>query len=303
MLRPFFLADAKELFRRGDGSPPPAFFLQQSFFKKTDMKKTLGIIGCGVMGRLIGLHVQNRLAHLYDLTGVSSRTRAHAETLGRELSVPALPQDTLISGCDVLVESASAAAMPAVVRACLAARKEVVCLSVGGFSLDADLLGEVTRQHCLVHVPSGAVAGLDGIRAMREMGLDSLSLTTVKRPESLGLADITTLPSAGKGFSPKAKLVFEGNAAEAIHLFPSNVNIAIALSLAGNGFEKTSVRLIADPGAAGTRHCIRARAGSCSMEVTTMPAPLGENPRSSALAMYSVPALLRQIASPLRLTD
>lgn len=53
------------------------------------MKKTLGIIGCGAMGRLIGLHVQDRLAHLYDLAGVSSRTEAHAETLGRELSVPA----------------------------------------------------------------------------------------------------------------------------------------------------------------------------------------------------------------------
>ncbi|WP_077073608.1 aspartate dehydrogenase domain-containing protein [Mailhella massiliensis] len=265
------------------------------------MKKTLGIIGCGAMGRLIGLHVQDRLAHLYDLAGVSSRTEAHAETLGRELSVPAMPLDTLISRCDVLVESASAAAMPSIVRACLAAQKEVICLSVGGFSLDAALLDEVTRQSCLVHVPSGAVAGLDGIRSMREMGLESLALTTVKRPESLGLADISALPPAGEGFSPEARLVFEGNAAEAIRRFPANVNIAVALSLAGNGFESTTVRLIADPSARGTRHSITARAGSCSLEVAAAPAPLRENPRSSALAMYSVPALLRQLASPLRL--
>ena len=127
-------------------------------------------------------------------------------------------------------------------------------------------------------------------------------MTTVKRPESLGLADISALPPAeGCSASAQAKLVFEGNAAAAIRLFPANVNLAIALSLAGNGFEQTRVRIIADPGAQGTRHQITARAGACSLETTVTPAPLRENPRSSALAMYSVPALLRQLAAPLRL--
>ena len=266
------------------------------------MKKTLGIIGCGAMGRLIGLHVQKELSRYYELRGVASRSREHAEHLGGELGVPAMETEEVIGLCDVLVESASAAAMPGIVRACLAAQKEVLCLSVGGFSLDPALLDEVQAQSCLVHVPSGAVAGLDGIRAMREMGLESLSLTTVKRPESLGLADLSALPPAGETFcSAQARLVFVGSAAEAIRLFPANVNIAIALSLAGNGFEQTTVRLIADPGAKGTRHFIAARAGTCSLETTVCPAPLRENPRSSALAMYSVPALLRQLASPLRL--
>ena len=266
------------------------------------MKKTLGIIGCGAMGRLIGLHVQKELPHLYHLGGVSSRTEEHAAKLSRELCVPALPVDELIPRCDILVEAATASAMPRIVRSCLAAQKEVVCLSVGGFSLDTGLLEDVMGQSCLVHVPSGAVAGLDGIRALREIGLDSLAVTTVKRPESLGLADISALPPAeGCSASAQAKLVFEGNAAEAIRLFPANVNIAIALSLAGNGFEQTRVRIIADPGAQGTRHQITARAGACSLETTVTPAPLRENPRSSALAMYSVPALLRQLAAPLRL--
>ncbi|WP_418765155.1 aspartate dehydrogenase domain-containing protein [Mailhella sp.] len=266
------------------------------------MKKKLGIIGCGAMGRLIGRHVLEHLSTLYELTAVSSRTSEHASALGKELHVRVLPAERLIEECDMIVEAASASAMPGIVRNCLAARKEVLCLSVGGFALDESLLGEVMGQSTLVHVPSGAVAGLDGISSLREIGLDDLSVTTVKRPESLGLTDLSELPFAeGIGVSPDARLVFDGSAHEAIRRFPANVNIAIALSLAGNGFEKTKVRLIADPQAKGTRHRIMAQAGNCSLEITVAPTPLKENPRSSALAMYSIPALLRQLASPLRL--
>lgn len=266
------------------------------------MKKRLGIIGCGTMGRLIGLHVRSQLSSFYELAAVSSRTTEHAAKLGEELQVSALSAEELIAACDIVVESASAAAMPDIVRACLAARKEVVCLSVGGFALDDALLGDVLGQETLVHVPSGAVAGLDGISVLREIGLDSLSVTTVKRPESLGLSDISNLPPAEeKNCSADARLVFDGAAYDAIRLFPANVNIAIALSLAGNGFKATQVRLIADPQAEGTRHHIAARAGKCSLEITATPTPLRENPRSSALAMYSIPALLRQLAAPLRL--
>ena len=61
------------------------------------------------------------------------------------------------------------------------------------------------------------------------------------------------------------------------------------------------MRLIADPLTKGTLHHIVARAGGCVLDITAVPAPLPENPRSSALALYSVPALLRQLAEPLRL--
>ena len=70
----------------------------------------------------------------------------------------------LIETCDLLVEATSAAATPDIVRSCLAAGKAVVPLSVGGFSLDPALLRDVEAARAAVHVPSGAIAGLDGIR-------------------------------------------------------------------------------------------------------------------------------------------
>ena len=97
--------------------------------------------------------------------------------------------------------------------------------------------------------------------------------------------------------SPEARLLFSGTAEEAIRRFPANVNVAVSLGLAGLGFSRTRVRLFADPCAAGTLHHISARAGDCTLETMTRPAPLPQNPRSSALAMYSVPALLRGLAA------
>lgn len=262
----------------------------------------LGIIGCGAMGRLIARHIREQLPS-YRLGGLFSRTTAHAEGLALELGdVPVLGLQPLIETCDLLVEATSAAAMPDIVRACLAAGKAVVPLSVGGFSLDPALLRDVEAARAAVHVPSGAIAGLDGIRAMREMGLDAVTLTTVKHPRSLGqMPPLSELipPTAEEALimSPEARLLFSGTAEEAIRRFPANVNVAVSLGLAGLGFSRTRVRLFADPCAAGTLHHISARAGDCTLETMTRPAPLPQNPRSSALAMYSVPALLRGLAA------
>ena len=267
--------------------------------------KRIGIIGCGTIGRLLALHIRDNLKRQYVLAAVASRTHGHAARLGEELGVPVLSAAEAVAACDLVVETASADAMPAIVRAALAARREIVCLSVGGFALDAGLLDEVMAASSPVHVPSGAIAGLDGVRALREMGLDSLSLTTVKHPVSLGLNDLSDLPAVsgeeGMSVSPEARLLFDGTAGEAIRRFPANVTVAVALALAGQGPGKTRMRLIADPLAGGTRHRIMARAGKCILDITTTPAPLSENPRSSALALYSVSALLRQMAEPLRL--
>lgn len=266
--------------------------------------KKIGLVGCGAMGTLIARHVVSELSAHYSIAAVSSLTLEEAMPLARELGVPALSLDETIASCDLLVESSCAAAMPGIVRAALAAGREVVCLSVGGFVFDPALRAEVMAQPHLVHIPSGAVAGLDGIRVLREIGLESASITTIKRPVSLGLSDsdLSELPLAGDPrASADARIVFEGSAAEAIKRFPANVNVAVSLALAGMGFDDTRVRLLADPQAAGTRHLIDAKADDCELHVVTVPTPLKSNPRSSALAAYSVPALLRELAGSLRI--
>ena len=115
----------------------------------------LGIIGCGAMGRLIARHIREQLPS-YRLGGLFSRTTAHAEGLALELGdVPVLGLQQLIETCDLLVEATSAAAMPDIVRSCLAAGKAVVPLSVGGFSLDPALLRDVEAARAALEAAPG----------------------------------------------------------------------------------------------------------------------------------------------------
>jgi aspartate dehydrogenase len=190
--------------------------------------------------------------------------------------------------------------MPEVLRTAMRHNKTCVAMSVGGFVFDSSLLAEAENAPCPVYLPSGAIAGLDGVLALRELGLNEVSLTTTKHPRSL--ADIPYLEQQGIQMATisEAITVFEGSAEQAIRHFPANVNVAITLSLAGIGFARTRVRLVADPAATCTTHTITARAGECALSATTTGVPLPHNPKSSLLAVESALALFRRLASPLQ---
>ena len=129
--------------------------LPTDLLEKAMRPALLGIIGCGAMGRLIARHIREQLPS-YRLGGLFSRTTAHAEGLALELGdVPVLGLQQLIETCDLLVEATSAAAMPDIVRACLAAGKAVVPLSVGGFSLDPALLRDVEAARAALEAAPG----------------------------------------------------------------------------------------------------------------------------------------------------
>lgn len=95
-------------------------------------------------------------------------------------------------------------------------------------------------------------------------------------------------------------MLFEGPAREVIAKFPKNVNVAIALSLAGLGADRTMVRLIADPAVDRNTHQIYARGAAGEIEFTSRNVPFPENPRTSYLAALSAIALLRRLAGNLQ---
>lgn len=272
------------------------------------IRQKVGIIGCGAIGHLLAHAVRQSLSPLWQLGAVCAATPEKAAPLAKELGVPALERRAAIAACDCIMEATRVEVMPGIVRDCLAARVPVIVLSVGGFVLDPALLDEVERADVPVHVPSGAIAGLDGIMGLREQGLDSVELITVKHPDSLpagswdrGQPVPPEMQKACVGLaSSESRLLFDGNAGEAIRCFPANANVGIALSLAGLGFQNTRMRILADPKAQTTVHCVRAVAGESRLEAVTRPTPLAENPRSSSLAVYSALALLRKQAMPLR---
>ena len=119
--------------------------------------------------------------------------------------------------------------------------------------------------------------------------VDDVTLVTTKSPASLD-----------KNLE-KRTVIFEGNAREAIKALPKNVNVSACLSLAGIGFDRTMVKVVADPVVKNNSHKILAHGkfGRLRAEVENLPNP--GNPRSSYLASLSAIATLRRAIEPIQI--
>jgi len=262
-------------------------------------QRNIALIGCGAIGAVVAESLHTELRDSFTLAYFCDSSPDKAESLAQRLGGKTAHYEDAIPCCDIVLEAGTAAAMPTILRAAWRHRKPCVAMSVGGFALDPALLEEAEQAACPVYLPSGAIAGLDGVLALRELGLDEVSLTTTKHPRSL--AGVPYLEQQGFTLANLSGplTVFEGSADQAIRHFPANVNVAITLSLAGIGFERTRVHLVADPDATRTTHTVVAKAGDCMVSATTTGIPLPQNPKSSLLAVESAIALFRRLASSL----
>jgi aspartate dehydrogenase len=213
------------------------------------------------------------------------------------------PMDVLAATPDVIVEAAT----PAVVRefACrwLDGGADVLPMSVGALAdptLLRDLAATAARTGRRVLVPSGAIGGLDAIRAARIGGLDEVELRTTKPPRALRGAPHLQASGMDVDAVTEPTVVFDGPAPAAVVGFPSNLNVVAALSLAGIGPDRTRVVLVADPGSEQNVHEIRARGAFGELHVRLENRPTPGNPRTSLLAPLSALALLRQLGDPVR---
>lgn len=180
---------------------------------------------------------------------------------------------------DIVVEVAGHAALAQYGAAALQQGSDLVIASIGALAdetLWQSLQQAATRAKILL--PAGAVAGIDALAAARLGGLDSVRYSSRKPPASLSEA----LPP------DRESIVFEGNARDAALQFPKNANVAATIALAGIGFEKTEVRIIADPTLKQNVHVLEARGAFGSFSMTIAGRPLPGNPKSSNLTAMSV---------------
>jgi aspartate dehydrogenase len=148
-------------------------------------------------------------------------------------------------------------------------------------------------------VPTGALLGLDAVRATAEGKIASVRIVTRKPPA--GLAGAPLLVQRGISVDGLAEplRVFEGSAREAIAGFPANVNVAVALSLAGIGPDATRAEIWADPGVTRNTHTIIVKSDSSDLTMTIENIPSEENPRTGRITALSVLAALRRLTAPL----
>jgi len=261
----------------------------------TSMK--VGLVGCGNIGADLCIALQKGTipAEIAALTDIDeNRAKVLLRTFQLDAAICGLDEN--VSAVDFVIECAVAGAVKDVVEACIRHRKDCLVMSVGGLLRCADECSRARTSGIQVRIPSGALCGLDGIRAAMEAGLHSVTLTTRKPPK--GLAGAPYLVEHGISLDNLAEplTIFEGNALDAFQSFPQNVNVAAALSLMGIGPKETRVRIIADPRATVNSHDVVAEGAFGRLQTVTENLPSPRNAKSSYLASLSACAELRAAA-------
>ncbi len=266
------------------------------------MNRSIAVFGCGTIGTEIARAVADgtvgfRLECVYD-RNPEKRERIQALFDEDERPTAAVNPSELFAA-DIVVEAAGAGAVEAVAVDALSAGCDCMVLSAGALA-DAALRGDVFEAAesgtGRLYIPSGAIAGLDAVKAAALTGeLDSVSLTTTKPPAGLDGAPYIEREGIDLDGIDAPTTVFEGPATEAAVGFPSNINVAMALSLAGIGPEETTVRIVADPGEENNVHRIDADGGMGTIETTVRNVPSPTNPKTSYLAAVSAIAKLRSL--------
>lgn len=266
-------------------------------------KKNVGLIGCGTIGTHLAMAIESRTIANASLVGVFDAIGNNAEILKSKLkSNPKVYSnfDSLIdSSIDIIVEAASQEAVRKFGMPIIKANKDLMIMSVGALA-DTTFLRELLELAPMkegrskIYVPTGAIAGIDAIRSVKDL-LDSITLTTTKSPKSLAGAPFFATRKLNIDAITEVAEIYNGSAAEAVKLFPSNVNVAAVLSLAGLGADKTKVRVVVDPHTTTNQHEIVAtgRFGSIKIAVNNVTAP--GNPKTSFLAVLSAIECLRSI--------
>lgn len=261
----------------------------------------LAIAGLGAIGLQVARRVDGGDIDGLTLTAVSARDAAKAQrNLAGLRSMPKLlPLEQLAEEADVVVECVPAAHFLAAAEPPLRLGRIFMPLSVGALLGHMHLVDLARETGARIIVPSGAILGLDAVRAVAEGEVHSVRLVTRKPPG--GLAGAPLLVEKGislEGLS-EPLMVFSGSAREAAKGFPANLNVSVALSLAGIGPDKTQVELWADPTVTHNTHTILVTSASSNLTMTIENIPSAENPRTGMVTALSVIAALRRLTSPL----
>lgn len=266
----------------------------------------VALVGCGAIGRVI---VQAILAH--QITGV--QIVAVAEVLPSEevkrmataggFPLVEEPERVLEFSPDLIIEAANQEVVRRYAPLFLEAKKNLMIMSVGALA-DTHFLHELLdlaqRQGVKIIVPSGAIGGLDAIKSANIGKLTEVTIRNIKPPAALeGAPFIVRKKIDLKSITCRTQ-IYDGFADEAAREFPKNVNVAVALSLAGIGPEKTRVIVIVDPQETRNVHEIIAKGdfGEAVFTVSGLPSP--DNPKTSYLASLSVIAALRNLVNTLQ---
>ncbi len=240
--------------------------------------KTVGLVGAGAIGTVLAEAIERKLIACDELI-VFDVDLGRAQELKKKLNFPvsvAPTFDELLNGRPtVIVEAASQQAANEYVPRIMAKNIELIVMSTGAL---LDMKVDLKR----VHVPAGAIGGLDALASAAMAGIDDVQLTSRKPPRAFGKTNVIE------------EIVYEGAAEEAARKFPREMNVAATLALTVKP-AIVHVKVISDPAVKRNTHeiAVKWRFGEMFLRFSNEPHP--ENPHTSALAAWSAIRLLQTI--------
>lgn len=271
------------------------------------MEKEIAIIGCGVIGTELAQNIDNKtipnclLSIIFDID--PNKSKMVYDKLKNKPTLFSNFKEFIDSPqfkkIDLVIEAASINAASSYVIDILKKGKDIMIMSIGVFSdynFYKDILHFLTSKSNNVFLPSGAIGGIDIIRSVKNH-IESITLVTTKNNRSLKGAPFFLNNNVNIDEIIKKQIIFDGDASKAIKQFPSNVNVAALISLAGIGFKRTNVKVVVDPDISNNIHEIQVKwkFGEFTIKISNKPSL--ENPKTSYLAILSATECLRSICT------
>jgi aspartate dehydrogenase len=267
------------------------------------MTQTLnvGIAGYGTIGRVVGRALARGIEGLR-LTAIASgdaaKTRAALAADG--IDVPVVEARELARHAEIVVECAPTAAFTSIATAALKARRTLVTVSGAAILRHPEIVELARARGGHILLATGALLGLDAVRAAAEGTIHSVRMVTRKPPASLLKTSFVIENRIDVMSLTEPLRLFAGSAREGARLFPASVNVAAALGLAGIGADRTELEIWADPTRTRNTHDIVVDADSARFTLQIENVPTLENPGTGRITALSVIAALRGLNAPLR---
>jgi len=266
----------------------------------------IGIIGGGTIARLFLEHIRRGDLGEAEVVAIVGRdASSRGKPLAEAFDVPFVTglQGLLAQEPDVVVEAASHEAVRDYVEALLTQGVATIVLSGGALcdeALRVRLECAAVESGALLYVPSGGIGGLDALKAACIAGVKEVTIAVTKPPAAWKGIPYVERMEVDLAALREPLVLFDGPARHGVPLFPANVNIAAVLSLAGVGFDRTRLKVVADPALLHNTHHIdiRGTTGNISIKLENVPAP--ENPKTAWLACYSALAAVKAAKAHVR---
>ena len=262
------------------------------------MATTIGIVGCGAIGQALMLAADSGTISI-PIAGVTSRNESRAQGFLTSLSTPPpyLSRRQLIDSSDLVVETAGGHIVSELAEQVFSSGKDLMVISIGALLDHPEIIDQSRKTGCRLLAPSGAIAGLDGIKSACTGDVDHVVMVSRKPPQALeGAPYLIEREMSLSGLEHDLEL-FHGSAREACRAFPANLNVSAAVSLAGIGPDQTQVKIVAVPGLERNCHDIEVKGefGLLTIHIENIPT---ENPRTGKLTAMSIIRSVQDAVDP-----